>query len=198
MRKLLIATNNPGKMLEFHELLGSLPLELITPASIGLTLDVPELGSTYAENAITKAETFANAAGIPALADDTGLEVDALDGAPGLHSRRFIPREDATDAQRRAYLISLLQDRPRPWSARFRCVVAVAQPGLPTQTVEGICPGEIIPQERGENGFGYDPVFLLAEIGKTMAELVMQEKNTLSHRARAVLKAHPILAKLDG
>lgn len=196
MSKLLIATNNSGKLIEFQDLLEGFPFELVTPSSIGLDLDVPETGETYAENARLKANSFAKASNLTSLADDTGLEVDALNGQPGLHSRRFVPGKDATDADRRAYLLHRLQGYPRPWAARFRCVVAVALPDGTVQTAEGVCPGEIIPEERGENGFGYDPVFLLTDIRKTMAELTMEEKNRLSHRARAVQAARPFLYEL--
>jgi XTP/dITP diphosphohydrolase len=110
-----------------------------------------------------------------------------------LHSARFSPKPGATDADRRALLLEQLADKPRPWTARFRCVVALAQPGKDTRYFEGVCEGVIIPQERGNNGFGYDPIFWLPELGKSMAELGMDEKNRLSHRARAVLAARPLL-----
>jgi len=121
--------------------------------------------------------------------------VDALDGLPGLHSARFVARPDATDADRRQALLEHLRGKPRPWLARFRCWVAVVTPDGETHLAEGVCPGEIIPEERGQNGFGYDPIFYLPELGKTMAELSMDEKNRLSHRARAVRAAVPWLKK---
>jgi XTP/dITP diphosphohydrolase len=133
------------------------------------------------------------------LSDDSGLEVDALDGLPGLRSARFAPKVNATDSDRRMYLLQRLQGKPRPWKARFHCVVAIVIPaGLVAleeqcQFAEGVCLGEIIPEERGNNGFGYDPVFLLPEIGRTMAELSIEEKNRLSHRSRAVRASLPIL-----
>lgn len=196
MRKLLLATNNHGKLIEFQDLLKDFPFDLITPATIGLILDVPELGSTYTENASSKAKSFAEASGLVSLADDSGLEVDALAGQPGLHSRRFGPGQNATDAERRAYLLQRLLTYPQPWTARFRCVVAVAVPGGSTRTADGYCPGVIIPNERGQNGFGYDPIFLLTDLDKTMAELTMEEKNERSHRARAVQAAHSILTDI--
>lgn len=216
MNKLLIATNNTGKVEELRDLLAGVNVELVTPAQIGLDLDVLEDGLTYAENAAKKAFAFADASRLISLADDSGLEVDALDGEPGLYSARYGSPDGnrLSDAERRKYLISKLQDKPRPWTARFRAVIAIALPANVTLSeakglgespaerlrspengsfrviiTEGICEGEIIPEERGTGGFGYDPIFLLTDLGKTMAELSMDEKNRLSHRARAVMKA---------
>jgi XTP/dITP diphosphohydrolase len=122
--------------------------------------------------------------------------VDALDGAPGLHSARYASLPNATDADRRAILLLNLSRNPRPWVARFRATVAIASPGRGVRTVEGVCPGEIIPEERGEGGFGYDPIFRLEGSDKTMAELDMEEKNRLSHRGQALRKAVPVLIEL--
>jgi XTP/dITP diphosphohydrolase len=161
-----------------------------------LNIEVDETGQTYVQNAALKALAFAKATGMLALADDSGLEVDALGGLPGLHSARFAPQPGAQDADRRAYLLERLQGNPRPWLARFRCVIAVAREAERPRFAEGVCQGEIIPEERGQNGFGYDPIFLIPDLGKTMAELSMEEKNQLSHRARAVLAARPILVEM--
>ncbi len=196
MTKLLIATGNPGKVLEIRALLDDPALLLLTPADLGLHLEVAEVGATYAENAALKAQAFAHASGLLALADDSGLEVQALGGLPGLRSARFAPQPGATDADRRAYLLQRLGDAPRPWTACFHCTVALATPAGALHFAEGRCPGEIIPEERGDHGFGYDPIFLLPELGRTMAQLSMEEKNRLSHRARAVLAVRPILAGL--
>lgn len=198
MKKLLIATTNPGKLKELQSLLADLPIELVTPNQIGLNLSVPEDRPTYAENAIQKAQAFAQASGLTTIADDTGLEVDALEGAPGLHSARYHPRPGASDADRRAYLLENLQKSraPRPWLARFRAVVALVTPEGEVHIAEGECPGEIIPEERGTHGFGYDPIFLVREAGRTMAELSMEEKNRLSHRARAIQAIRPLLMNL--
>jgi XTP/dITP diphosphohydrolase len=194
MSKLLVATQNLGKLEEIQALLAGLPVDLITPGH--LNLDIAETGSTYAENAALKAVAYAQASGLPSLADDSGLEVDALAGQPGLHSARFAPWPGASDADRRRFLLEKLQLKPRPWSARFRCVVALASPLGEVRFAEGVCPGEVIPEERGGNGFGYDPIFFIPELGKTMAELDMAEKNTLSHRGRAVQAAIPILLQI--
>jgi len=193
--RLLIATNNKGKIKEIKAILQNLDLELILPADIGLELDVVEDGQTYAENAAKKALVFSQASGLTALADDTGLEVDALGGRPGLHSNRFGP-QPSTEASRRAYLLESLNGKPRPWTARFRATVAIASPGRGVRLVEGTCPGEIIPEERGVGGFGYDPIFLLANSDRTMAELEMDEKNRLSHRGQAIRNAIPMLIEL--
>lgn len=195
--KLLIATNNRGKLQEIRDLLGDLDITLIAPADIGLNLDIQEDGDTYAENAAKKALAFAKASSLIALGDDSGLEVDSLDGKPGLHSNRFGP-QPPTDSSRRRYLLEQLKDKPHPWRARFRATVALAKPDGSIQLVTGSCEGEIIPEERGTNGFGYDPLFLIAELGKTMAELDMEEKNRLSHRARAVQNVIPLLKELFG
>ena len=193
---LLIATNNKGKIKELQDLLKDTGIELVTPAQIDLDLDVAEDGQTYAENATKKAVAFAEASGQVSLADDSGLEVDALGGAPGLYSARYGSTDGRklSDAERRTFLIKNLQDKPRPWTARFHATIAIASPGGETHLAEGFCEGEIIPEERGAGGFGYDPIFLLSELGKTMAELSMDEKNRLSHRARAVMNAREVLS----
>jgi XTP/dITP diphosphohydrolase len=196
MKRLLIATNNKGKVKELRDLLKDTGIELITPADINLNLDVVEDGHTYAENATKKALAFAQAGNMISLADDSGLEVDALGGAPGVYSARYSPKPGASDADRRAYLLANLKDKPRPWMAHFHATIAIATAEKTVQLAEGNCYGEIIPEERGTGGFGYDPIFLFPELCKTMAELEMEQKNRLSHRARAVMNAIPILEKL--
>jgi XTP/dITP diphosphohydrolase len=196
MKKLLIATNNKGKVKELQDLLKDISLELITPADINLYLEVEEDGTTYAENAAKKAIAFAHASGLVSLADDSGLEVDALDGAPGLYSARYHPKPGANDADRRNYMVENLRGKPHPWTAHFHATIAIAIPDQDVHIVEGNCYGQIIPEERGAGGFGYDPIFLLPELNKTMAELDMEEKNRLSHRAKAVMNAIPFLKKI--
>jgi XTP/dITP diphosphohydrolase len=196
LAQLLLASNNPGKLREMLDLLDDLANEVITPQQIGLNLEVAESGATYADNAAIKARSYARAARMLALGDDSGLEVDVLGGLPGIRSKRFSPKSGATDADRRLYLLERLQDQPRPWTARFRCTVALATPQGELYFAEGECPGEIIPDERGQNGFGYDPIFLLPDLGLTMAELSIEMKNRLSHRARAIQAARPLLTKL--
>ena len=196
MHKLLIATNNKGKVKELQDLLKETGVELVTPAGINIDLEVEEDGKTYKENAAKKAIAFARASKLISLADDSGLEVDALNGAPGLYSARYHPKPGANDADRRAYLIENLMDKPRPWTAHFHATIAIAIPEQDVHIVEGNCFGEIIPQERGTGGFGYDPIFLFPELNRTMAELEMEEKNRISHRAKAVMNAIPILKKI--
>lgn len=191
---LLIATNNPGKRKELRQLLEILPqIELVTPKDLGISLKIEETGATYQANAALKAQVFARASNLVVLADDSGLEVDALDGAPGLYSARYSGQPGATDADRRAFLLHNLTDIPLPWTARFRAVIAVAVPGEEIRFAEGVCEGEIIPEEHGTNGFGYDPIFYMPELDRTMAELSDAEKNRISHRGRAVRAALPIL-----
>jgi XTP/dITP diphosphohydrolase len=191
--KLLLASNNPGKLEEIMDLLKDLGIQLFTPKDIALELDIEEIGSTYIENARLKALAFCKASGLPALADDTGLEVKALNGAPGLHSKRYTPDIYATDADRRKLLLTNLADKPRPWKARFVCAVALALPDGPLIDFQAQCDGEIVEVERGVRGFGYDHVFLFPELDKTMSELELKEKNRISHRAKAVQGIIPYL-----
>jgi XTP/dITP diphosphohydrolase len=196
MRKLLVATNNPGKLREYAALLAGLPATLTTPAQEGLTFEVDETGETFAENATLKALAYARASGLLTLADDSGLEVDALDGAPGVYSARYAG-PGAGDADRYRLLLRRLAGVPQERrAARFRCVVALATPAGEAQTAEGRCEGVIGFEPRGEHGFGYDPVFYLPERGQTMAELPPEVKNRISHRARAIEAARPLLQAL--
>jgi XTP/dITP diphosphohydrolase len=206
MQTIFLATNNVGKVREFQALLFELApyltnqIELILPAELGIHLEVDETGKSYAENAALKAVAYAKASGKITLADDSGLEVLALDGVPGIHSARFSPQLRATDSDRRIYLLSKLETIPPPWKARFVCTIAIVDPTggfkLRIDYVTGECWGEIIASDRGTNGFGYDPIFYLPELGKTMAELSMDEKNQVSHRANAMRAALPILLSL--
>lgn len=196
MQKLLIATNNKGKVIELQELLKGLNIHLITPDDINLILDVIEDGKTYQENAGKKAIAFSQASGLISLTDDSGLEVDVLNGAPGLYSARYSPKPNANDKDRRNYLLENLKDKPQPWKAHFHATIAIATPAGEIEFAEGNCYGEIIPEERGTNGFGYDPIFLFPELSKTMAELEDDHKNRISHRGIAVMNAVPILEKI--
>lgn len=198
MNKLLIATNNKGKVKELQELLKDTGIELVTPADINLILEVEEDGRNYAENASKKAIAFATSSGLVSLADDSGLEVEALGGAPGLYSARYSPKPGANDSDRRAFLLQNLKDKPRPWKAHFHATITIAKTSGEVEIVEGNCFGEIIPEERGTGGFGYDPIFYIPKLNQTMAELGMEQKNRLSHRALAVMNAIPVLKKLFG
>jgi len=194
---LLVATNNPGKIREYRELLARLPASVTFPAEEGLALDVSENGPTFEENARIKALAYVQASGLLTLADDSGLEVDALGGAPGVHSARYAGPE-ASDADRVRKLLAAMADVPAGMrGARFRCVVAVARPGGPVLTAEGTCEGEIGMAPRGSHGFGYDPIFVVRGYGgQTMAELPPGLKNRISHRARAMAAAREILAQV--
>jgi XTP/dITP diphosphohydrolase len=175
--KLVIATGNTGKLREYRELLATTGLQLIA-----FDTEVEEVGETYKDNAKLKAAAATERSGLPALGDDSGVEVQALGGFPGIRSARLGP----TQEERTAELMKRLEGKPQPWNARFVCVLALTRPGRPTQLFEGECRGEIVPEWRGEAGFGYDPVFLVPGTGKTFGEMPPEEKRLYSHRARAV------------
>lgn len=191
MTRLLIATTNAGKQAEFRRLLAGLEAELVTPGDIGLDLDVEEPHDTYAENAIAKADAWARASGLLALADDSGIEIAALDWGPGVRSARW---GGGRHAERVLEAIGDAADR----RARMVCVVAVARPdGGPdgVETFSGTVEGTVAHARRGDGGFGYDPIFLLPE-GRTTAELPEGEKDRISHRGRALAAALPRLREL--
>jgi XTP/dITP diphosphohydrolase len=196
MIRLLVATNNPGKVREYEALLEELPLTLTYPTQEGIDVEVKETGSTFAENARLKAAAYAGASGLLTLADDSGLEVDALGGEPGTRSARYAG-QGASDEDRYRLLLSKLEGVP--WerrTARFRCVIAVVGLQGEVRTAEGTCEGVIAFEPKGGHGFGYDPVFYMPEHGRTMAELEPEVKNRISHRARAAEGARRILQKL--
>ena len=174
--RLVIASGNAGKIGEFRDLLAGAGVD---PVAFDPGID--EVGKTYAENAALKAETAAWRTGLPAIGDDSGVEVDALDGFPGLKSARLGP----TQQERTAELLRRLEGIPRPWTGRFVSVIALAIPGRPTQLFEGEVKGEVVPDWRGQAGFGYDPVFQVPGTGKTFGEMPPEEKRKYSHRAAA-------------
>jgi len=194
--KLLLATNNQGKVREYKSLLQNIPYELITFAEQGITTEVSEVGGSLEENARLKATVIADKSQLLTLADDSGLEVDALGGEPGPLSARYAG-EGASDMDRVNYLLSRLEGVP--WekrTARFRCVIAIATPNGKAEICSGECQGFITFEPRGEHGFGYDPIFYLPELDKTMAELPLSLKNQVSHRGQAARKAHQLLKRL--
>jgi XTP/dITP diphosphohydrolase len=197
VRDLLLATANRGKQREFGRLLAGIPGRLVFPQDVGIELDVPEPYPTYAGNAAAKAEAYCLASGLLTLADDSGIEVEALDWGPGVVTARF-GGDDVQD--RAALLLEAVGDNPRR-AARMVCVLALATPGAGPggspriEIVHGEMNGELARQARGEGGFGYDPVFLLAD-GRTNAELPADEKDAVSHRGRAVAAAMPRLREL--
>ena len=192
---LLLATNNEAKAREYKSLLKGLPFTLVSPAELGIKTRVDEVGGSLEENARLKAVTLARESRLLTLADDSGLEVDALGGEPGRLSARYAG-EGASDRDRVNYLLSRLKDVPEEKrSARFRCVIAIAQPDGKVELCSGECFGFITATPRGEHGFGYDPIFYLPGLGKTMAELTLEEKNRVSHRGRAARQAMKLLRR---
>ena len=201
--KLLVATHNAGKVREYRSLLANLPFHVLSLDEAGITHDVEETGATFAENARLKAQTYAALANMWTWADDSGLEVDALDGWPGVYSARFAG-EKADDAANNARLIAELHqiaqqsDTLPARSARFRCVVALATPDGQIYTCEDSVEGEIVDEAAGEHGFGYDPHFYLPAMGCTMAQLPAEIKNQISHRGKAARQAEKLLDELVG
>ena len=182
--RFVLATHNPGKLREMGEILKDFGIEVVSPRDLGLTVDVEETGTTFAENAMLKAKAICKAAGLPAIADDSGLCVDALNGAPGVYSARY-GGEGLDDKGRYMLLLSSLRGAPTR-AAHFACAVACAFPNGDTLTAEGRCDGSIAYAPLGEGGFGYDPVFLLPGTGKTFGQLTQEEKSAVSHRGRAL------------
>jgi XTP/dITP diphosphohydrolase len=196
MPELLLATSNLGKIREYRFLLDGLGCQIVTLAEQGIVKVVTESGNSYEQNARLKAIAYARLSQLPTLADDSGLEVDALDGEPGVQSARFAG-EAATDAERVSLLLAKLNGIP--WerrTARFKCVIAIASPEGKSELCYGECQGMIALEAKGKNGFGYDPIFYLPELGKTMAELPLEIKNQISHRARASQQARLVLQQL--
>jgi XTP/dITP diphosphohydrolase len=200
-RRLVIGTNNPGKLREFRELLAGCGFELVTPGEIGVDFGPEETGSTFAENATIKAVEAMQATGLISLADDSGLEVDYLGGRPGIFSARYAGGDRTDPALSDDDRVQLVLDEMRgvpeaQRSARFRCVIAIATPDGTVQTVDGVFEGRIGEERQGENGFGYDPIFVVPGRRMTSAELTPAEKNAMSHRGQAALKACEILRQV--
>ncbi|NDJ51934.1 MAG: RdgB/HAM1 family non-canonical purine NTP pyrophosphatase [Chloroflexi bacterium] len=193
MQTLLIATHNSGKLKEYQTLFANLPVQLVSLREQSIDMDVDETGTSFVENAILKARSYSQASQLLTLADDSGLEVDALDGAPGIYSARYGGVKGAAQHQ---YLLDQLTSvtNEAKRSARFRCVIALCDPQGRMETVDGSVEGQITFAPRGEHGFGYDPLFYLPEYDKTMAELAPSVKNQISHRAVAARALRPILA----
>ena len=182
--KFVLATHNPGKLREMADILSHLGVEVVSPADVGITVDVEETGTTFAENAMLKAKAICAAAGLPAIADDSGLCVNALNGAPGVYSARY-GGEGLDDVGRYRLLLENLRGQTTR-AAHFACAIACAFPDGQTLTAEGRCDGAIAFAPLGEGGFGYDPVFLVPEKGKTFGQLTAEEKSEISHRGRAL------------
>lgn len=198
MRRLLIATNNPGKVREFRRLLANSGFEVVTPADLGIAIDVEETGDSYAANATLKAVAFAEAGNCLAMADDSGIEVDALDGRPGMYSARY-GGPGLDDAGRTNLLLKDLATTPETLrTGRYRAVVAVVEPGSVPACFEGVQEGRIGFEWKGERGFGYDPIFIATVDGRTNAELTDEEKDVISHRGKAIRAAVAWLRERGG
>jgi XTP/dITP diphosphohydrolase len=196
MAKLLLATTNRGKVREYRSLLSGLLFEMVTPDEIGINVAVEENYPSYEENARMKAVAYAGTSRLTTLADDSGLEVDVLGGEPGIRSAR-VAGEAAGDKDRIEHLLARLKEVPlEKRTAHFKCVIAIATPEGKTELCHGECQGLIALEPKGENGFGYDPVFYLSELKKTMAELSLETKNQISHRGKAAREAYRILEKI--
>jgi XTP/dITP diphosphohydrolase len=194
--RLLLATTNRHKIEEFRELLRDLPCDVVDPMQIGLTLDVAETGTSFMENATIKALAWAQASGMLALADDSGLEIDALGGEPGIYSARWAGA-DVSYPERFTRILARLEDvPPARRAARYRCALVVAAPDAVLVSVEGIVEGRIAAEPRGTGGFGYDPLFELPDQGRTFGEMSAAEKHWISHRGRAVAAAIPRLERV--
>jgi XTP/dITP diphosphohydrolase len=196
VKRLLIATNNAGKVEEFRDLLHGCGWDIVAPSDVGLEVDVEENGTTYAENAALKAKAFARASDLAAIADDSGLEVDALNGEPGaLH---HLNNWDGTNQDERIEILMKALDgkEQAERNGRFRSVIVLARPGEEPLETEGVCEGNILTRPFGHNGFGYDPVFYLPELGCTMAQLTTDQKNGVSHRGIAARKMRNLLQRL--
>lgn len=195
MPKLLLATRNRAKAREYSLLLQGIPYEIVTLADVGIDLVVSETGKTLKDNAFIKARAYATQSNLLTLADDSGLEVAALGGEPGALSARYAG-EGVSDRERVDYLLAKLSGIP--WeerAARFRCVIAIALPDGKVKLCQGECQGIIAVEPKGDEGFGYDPIFYLPELGKTMAELSIEEKNEISHRGKAATKVRQLLER---
>mgnify|MGYP000000323279 FL=1 len=183
--KVILASKNAHKLEELSAILGQLGFEIALESEYGLHVDVDETGTTFEENSLLKAEAVMKASGLPVLADDSGLMVDALDGAPGVYSARY--GHKSSDGERTAFLLENMKDVPdEKRTAKFVCVITCLWPDGRKIVARGECPGVITREVHGENGFGYDPVFYLPELGMTYAELPSEQKNAISHRARAL------------
>ena len=197
MDKIVFATANEGKVKEIKEILGDFPIEVVSMKEMGITADIEENGTTFEENSLIKARALAKLTGLPALADDSGLEVDYLNGEPGIYSARYLGRDTDYDYKNN-YIIKKLKDaKDEERSARFVCVISLVLPDGREFVKKGVMEGRIGYEIKGENGFGYDPIFFLPEYGKTSAEISAEEKNKISHRGKALTAMKKLIVTLD-
>jgi XTP/dITP diphosphohydrolase len=194
VKEIVVATENPGKLREIKESLRGMEVQILSLTDLPPLPPLKEDGSTFRENALKKARTVAHQTGRLTIADDSGLEVDYLNGEPGVRSARFAG-EDASDMENNRKLLQCLEGiPPSQRGATFRCVIAVVDPHGRESAIEGTCRGVIGEQEKGSQGFGYDPLFIIPELGKTLAELPLEEKNRISHRGKALASLKKVLA----
>ncbi|RBP04325.1 XTP/dITP diphosphatase [Rossellomorea aquimaris] len=193
-KRVIIATKNRGKAKEFQHMFAPYGYEVQTLLDLPHIEDVEETGETFEENAILKAETVAQELGVLVIADDSGLAIDALEGRPGVYSARYAGEEKSDEANMDKVLSELESVEETHRTARFHCVLAIADPNGETRTVTGTCEGMILQEKRGTNGFGYDPIFYVPTLQKSMAELSQDEKSQISHRGNALKKLKNIIS----
>lgn len=196
MDKIVFATTNVGKIKEIKEILGDFPIEVVSMKEMRVTTDVEENGSTFEENSLIKAREISKLTGLPALADDSGLEVDYLNGEPGIYSARYLGRNTDYNYKNNYIIDKLKEAKGKERSARFVCVISLVLPDGREFVKKGVMEGRIAYEIKGENGFGYDPIFYLPEYGRTSAELSSEEKNKISHRGRALMEMKELIAEI--
>ena len=197
MDKIVFATTNEGKVKEIKEILGDFPIEVVSMKEMGITADIEENGTTFEENSLIKARALVKLTGLPALADDSGLEVDYLNGEPGIYSARYLGRDTDYDYKNNYIIDKLSGAKGEDRSARFVCVISLVLPDGREFVERGVVEGLIGYEQKGENGFGYDPIFYLPEYGKTSAELPPEKKNKISHRGKALTAMKKLIVTLD-
>ena len=197
MDKIVFATTNEGKVKEIKEILGDFPIEVVSMKEMGITADIEENGTTFEENSLIKARALVKLTGLPALADDSGLEVDYLNGEPGIYSARYLGRDTDYDYKNNYIIDKLSGAKGEERSARFVCVISLVLPDGREFVERGVVEGLIGYEQKGENGFGYDPIFYLPEYGKTSAEIPPEEKNRISHRGKALTAMKKLIVTLD-
>ena len=197
MDKIVFATANEGKVKEIKEILKDFPIEVVSMKEMGITADIEENGATFEENSLIKARALVKLTGLPALADDSGLEVDYLNGEPGIYSARYLGRDTDYDYKNNYIIDKLSEAKDEERSARFVCVISLVLPDGREFVERGVVEGLIGYEQKGENGFGYDPIFYLPEYGKTSAELPPEEKNRISHRGKALTAMKKLIVTLD-
>ena len=196
MDKIVFATSNEGKVKEIKEIFADFPIEVVSMKEMNITTDVEENGTTFEENSLIKARAISKLTGLPALADDSGLEVDYLNGEPGVYSARYLGRDTDYDYKNNYIIDKLKEAKGEERSARFVCVISLVLPDGREFVKKGVMEGRIGYEIKGENGFGYDPIFYLPEYGKTSAEISAEEKNKISHRGKALSAMKELIASL--